>query len=546
MISERGTAEGQWRTWLDQVAHMSEVPSSDPDVLEIWGYAGQPSYAPGDEVQLHVSTTATTWGFEVWRDGARFEMVHEHSGLPGQSHALGIDVVGSGCNWPVSATLRIPDDWRSGGYIVILRGERDGAEVTQDAFFVLRAASPGENSKLALVIATYTWQEYNDWGGGCGYSSSDDFIEDTSNADARHGNFNRTLSFQRPWARGLIRSPVGVPRIAERRTPLGAATGMPAADWAMSHGYSIWSIASGWARYDGLAARWLESEGYEPELLSQWDLDRDPAILANYRVVVTSGHDEYWSAAGRNVLDSFVEAGGRYARFAGNICWQVRLEDDLDSQVCHKYFPEDDSQFGNPDPSRRTGAFEALHINRPPVSTFGANGFRGGFARQGAVSPRGPGGFIVYRPDHWAFAGADVYYGDMLGAELPVVGYELDGVDYTFRHGVPHPTGEDGAPSSLEILALTPVTLEEEDHGQTGSLLTMGDFTLRFAARALFGEASPENCARLRYGSAVITHMQKGFGEVFCAGTTEWPYALAAHEEQCEIITRNVLDRFLA
>ena len=546
VIDERGSAEGQWRTWLDQVANLAERPSTEPDVLEIWGYTGRPSYAPGEVLELHVSTTATTWGFEVWRDGSTFELLHRALGLPGLSHAIGDDVVSEGCNWPVSATLAIPEDWQSGGFIVVLRAEQNGSEVSQDAFFVLRAASPGTKSKLALVVATYTWLEYNDWGGGCGYSSSDHVVEDTSNPDARHGNFKRKLSFQRPWSRGLIRAPGGFPRIAEKVSRLGASTGMPAADWAMSHGYSIWSIASGWARYDGLTARWLESEGYEPELLSQWDLDRDPSILDNYRLVITSGHDEYWSAAGRKVLDDFIEAGGRYARFAGNICWQVRLDEDLSSQVCHKYFPEDDPQSDDLDPARRTGAFESLHINWPPVSTFGANGFRGGLARQGAVSPRGPGGFIVYRPEHWSFEGADVYYGDVVGGELPVVGYELDGVDYTFANGLPSPTGDDGTPSSLEILALTPVTWDEENHGQSGSLLTMGDFTLRFAATSLLGEDTPANRDKLRYGSAVITSMPTGLGEVFCAGTTEWCYALAAHEEQCEIITRNVVNRFLA
>jgi hypothetical protein len=327
---------------------------------------------------------------------------------------------------------------------------------------------------------------------------------------------------------------------------MGAATGLPAADWAVSNGYSIWSMASGWARYDALTARWLEAEGYSPELISQWDLDRDPTILDNYHVVVTSGHDEYWSAAGRIVLDDFIEAGGKYARFAGNIAWQVRIEDLLRTQVCYKYSASGDPEFDNPDRNRRTGAFESLHINNPPVTTFGANGFRGIFARSGGLSPRGPGGFIVYRPKHWVFDGADVYYGDVLGGDLPLVGYELDGIDYTFRHGLPYQTGDDGTPDTLEILALTPVTLEEEDHGQGGNLRTMGDFCVRFAAEAVLGEDSAENRDKLRYGSGVITHMSKGRGEVFCAGTTEWCFALATGERQCEIVTRNVLDRFMA
>ena len=544
MTVERGASGGQWLTWLERIT--AEGPSDDPEALEIWGYADRPSYAPGDTVDLHVSTTGATWGFEVWRDGHAFTKVFERSGLAGARHPVSDDVVASGCGWPCGASFEIPDTWTSGGYIVVLRAERGGQEVTQDAFFALRAAEPGRRSKLVMVAATYTWQEYNDWGGGCGYFS-DEFVDHTADPlEVREKSFKPRLSFQRPWSRGLIRTPVGAPRLAQPPHAMGAAVGVPAADWAISNGYSVWSVAAGWARYDALTFRWLEVQGYQPELVSQWDLDRDPGVLDGYRAVVTTGHDEYWTAAGREVLDRFIERGGRYARLAGNIVWQVRMEDDLSTQVCHKYAAHADPQRHSDVIDMRTGAFEAHYIDRPPVSTFGANGFRGVYSRMGGLSPRGAGGFIVYRPGHWAFDDADVYYGDVLGGDVPLVGYETDGVAYTFRRGLPYPTGDDGAPEALEILALTPVTLEEEDHGQAGNLISIADGDLSFAAEAVHGSDTPENRDRLRYGSAVITSMAKGEGEVFCAGTTEWCHALAVGDAQVETITRNVLERFLA
>jgi hypothetical protein len=42
-----------------------------------------------------------------------------------------------------------------------------------------------------------------------------------------------------------------------------------------------------------------------------------------------------------------------------------------------------------------------------------------------------------------------------------------------------------------------------------------------------------------------MTSMPKGKGEVFCAGTTEWCYALKQRDIYCETITRNVLKRFV-
>jgi hypothetical protein len=544
MTVDRGTAEGQWSTWIERITCDGWL--DEPDALQIWSYTGQPSYAPGDTAEIHVSTTADTWSIEIWRDGATWEKVHEEHGLAGVTHRVPDDVVAQGCGWPVGASFEIPADWTTGGYVVVCTGQRGNEQTSQDGFFVLRAIEPGRVSKLAMIVATYSWQEYNDWGGGCGYFS-DEFIDHTADPlEVREKSFKARLSFHRPWARGLIRCPVGVPRLAQPPLPLGAAVGVPAADWAISNGYSVWTIANGWARYDGLTARWLEAEGYAPELLSQWDLDNDPSILDNYDVVVTTGHDEYWTSGGRQILDDFIERGGRYARLAGNIIWQVRMEDDLRTQVCHKYAAHADPERNNPDISVRTGAFEAHYIDQPPVTTYGGNGFRGVYSRMGGMSPRGAGGFIVYRPDHWSFAGADVYYGDILGGAVPLVGYETDGIDYTFRSGLPYPTGDDGSPDQLEILAITPVTLEEVDHGHSGSLLSILDGDLAFAAEAVYGSDTPENRDKLRYGSAVITHMPKGKGEVFCAGTTEWCYALAQGERQVEAITRNVLNRFLA
>ena len=164
----------------------------------------------------------------------------------------------------------------------------------------------------------------------------------------------------------------------------------------------------------------------------------------------------------------------------------------------------------------------------------------------GGSSPRGVGGFIVYRNDHWVFAGTDLYYADVLGATVPLVGYEADGVDYTFRHGLPIPTGDDGAPKGLQILALTPGRLSEENHSRPGGFIEIGDGDVRFLARALYGADTATNVATLQGGAAVMTWMQKGSGEVFSGGSTEWPYGLSQLEPMIDQIVRNVLDRFSA
>lgn len=525
-----GPAQGQWSTWQD--VPWPEVP--DRSRPQVWVYPGQPSYQAGDTATFHVSTSMDEVRLRIIRDGSPPEPVADLGPAAGQWHETPPDAVSHGCRWPAAFTLTIPQDWRSGGYLLVAEGRTADRHVTQDGFMVIRAR-PDQRSPVALVASTYTWNAYNDWGGASSY---------TALRDRFPWDFSPRLSLQRPWSRGQIACPVGAPRFGSiRRPPIGWAVRHEWSEWAYANGYARWSAAAGWARYDGLMARWLESEGVPFDLLSQWDLDRDPASLDDYACVITCGHDEYWSSDGRSVLASFLARGGRHARFGGNIMWQVRVDASGLATECFKFRADDDPERHGP-VDRRTGAFEGLAIDRPPVTEFGGNATRGMYAGWGGTGVRGVGGFIVYRPRHWAFDGLDAYFGEVIGTETNLVSYEADGVDYTVRGGLPYPTGADGAPASLEILALTPTTAEEEDHGHPGSLFDPLDHDLAGIAILRYGSDTPEHRDLCRYGAAMITSMTIGDGHVFCAGSTEWPASLHAGDQACAIITRNVLRRF--
>jgi hypothetical protein len=554
MSGGRGVSSGpQWAHW--RAALRAERPAEDPSTLEIWGYIGQPSYAPGDTLTLHVSTTAQKYTVVIYRDGSTQDVVYSSDKLLGSMPPTPDDAFAVGCGWPATHTLTVPATWRPGGYVVEFTASDERGTATQDGFFVVRPGRGDRTQRIVLVLATYTWQAYNDWGGGSAYSldsagGADSTAAGSSleQADSRSvGGFSPRLSFDRPWARGLIRLPAGAPRIPLKDSPpVGWALRREQGEWAFANGYSYWSGSAGWASFDALFARWAERQGYSIDFLTQWDLDRDGDCLDPYQCVVTVGHDEYWTSTGRGVLDTFIERGGRYARLAGNILWQIRLENEGRTQVCYKYVAESDPLADTPDRGRRTGAFETAAIGSPPVTTFGANGGRGIYSRMGGSSPRGVGGFIVYRNDHWVFDGTDLYYADVLGSDVRLVGYEADGVSYTFDRGLPFPTGEDGAPADLAILALTPGSLGEEDHGIPGAFVDVGDDDLRFLARSLLGADTTENLKAVRGGAAVMTCMKKGRGQVVCCGSTEWPYALSEADPMVERVVRNILDRLSA
>ncbi|MGB5758701.1 MAG: N,N-dimethylformamidase beta subunit family domain-containing protein, partial [Acidimicrobiales bacterium] len=155
--------------------------------------------------------------------------------------------------------------------------------------------------------------------------------------------------------------------------------------------------------------------------------------------------------------------------------------------------------------------------------------------------------YTVHRPDHWAFAGTGLRWGDQLGTGSFVVGYEVDGCAFTTVNGLPEPTGEDSAPAGLQMLATSPARLLSIDDDRCeapealwASIEPPGD--LEGVSMVLFGDASEENLARLAHGHAVMASFERGAGTVFNAGSADWAYGLDG-DRTVQQVTGNVLRR---
>ncbi len=318
----------------------------------------------------------------------------------------------------------------------------------------------------------------------------------------------------------------------------------PYMEWAYAYGYSKKYASAGWASYERHFARWAEGEGYEFDMIAQHDLQSDPALLKRYSCAVFVGHDEYWSAGMRDAVDRYVGAGGKIARFAGNFMWQTRIEDDGQTQVCYKYSADQDPLAGTDQEYLVSGAWEVAPVNRPGSLTFGVNALCGVYAGLGNCVGGGPGGFTIYRPDHWAFEGASIGYGDVLGACSRIFGYEVDGLDFSFEDGLPFPSCTGGAVPDIEILGIGLAANVEADHGVWGETLYIGSADAEPKAQALFGEVTPETLDASKRGNGMIISWPRGKGEIVTAATCEWVAGLIRNDAQVEQITRNVLDRF--
>lgn len=119
--------------WLAVIALITLPLSAHATQTKIEGYTNALSFAPGEKVTFHVSTTAPNYSIRITRSGVVEEIVWEKSGIPGKNHPVPERAWENGPGWPESLSLKIPADWRSGYYIITfmtygVAGQRDQSE----------------------------------------------------------------------------------------------------------------------------------------------------------------------------------------------------------------------------------------------------------------------------------------------------------------------------------------------------------------------------------------------------------------------------------
>ncbi|MBL9117534.1 MAG: hypothetical protein JNJ83_21190 [Verrucomicrobiaceae bacterium] len=441
--------------------------------LFVEGYAGRLSVAQGEEVALHVSTTAARFDVEVARLGATRSVVWNQKGVPCQEHPVPEDASANGCRWPEAVRVPVGNDWKSGFYEVAFQVSDNGGKWTHRgrrqaegrAFFIVRQAAPGSTSKILLQLCTNTYNAYNNWGGFSVYAYN-----------SLSKNQGSRVSFQRPPA----------PQFSRWELPFIA---------------------------------WAESNGYPLEFAANDDLEFRPEILSGYKLVLSVGHDEYWSTPMRDNLEAWIGKGGNVAFFSGNTCcWQVRSEDNGAAFTCFKQNYHLDPVWQTRDFKTLSTAWSHHLLKRSENSLTGVGFLWGGYMRSHGQFMDAEASYIVHRPDHWVFEGTGLKRDDRFGAKDTIVGYECDGCELEWKDGLPFATKKDGTPESFTVLGTCPVRWHPDD--------------VEWYEKWEIG----------RTGAACMGIYTRG-GTVFTAATTDWSHGLQGKDPKVEKITRNVLDR---
>ena len=273
-------------------------PASEWDVSgagdgSIQGFATAISVVRGETQRFKVDTTAASFGLVIYRmgyyGGAGARQIADLGTIVGRNEPNCLTQAATGLidcgNWSVSASWVVPPDAVSGIYFAkITRSDTGGSS---HIMFIVRDDT--SRSDVLFQTSDTTWQAYNTYGGNSLYEGG----------------------------------PVGRAYKVSYNRPFNTRDAAPA-DWVFNAEYPM--------------VRFLEANGYNVSYFTGVDSDRVGAELLEHKVVLSVGHDEYWSGNQRTNWENARGAGVSLAFFSGNsMFWKTRWEPSIDgSNTAHR------------------------------------------------------------------------------------------------------------------------------------------------------------------------------------------------------------------
>ena len=542
--------------------------------IEAYLGPGSESVVPGGEVALHASSSAPRVAMAAYKEPSGEEALLEAE-FDAALQPIRRGAWWRGAGWGASHTFRVPPGWASGVYRLELRDASGQEPFVHCVLLCVRAASPGSGSRVLFKLATNSYYAYNNWGGHSLYG------------------FHSIRTWEHESAEGAPAAAAAAePKGGHRFQQEGTTTDLISGGGLQSHRVSAYRPGHGY--YGSLEGRfltwerlwllWAEREGIEVDFATDEDVREWPEAFDNYRVLVSVGHDEYYSGGQRAKMEAFADRGGNIAFFSGNLAvWNVRWAPDGEGEpidgearatevagypfvagadtddveggtymVCYKQFIHRQSAEVKATPLLCTGLTTHPLVYGPPLNAFtGLSVNHGGYHRSHGQHMHGSGAFTLQRDD-WMLEGTGLAAGDLLGSvDAAVVGYETDGAAFVLPEAGTAgatPLGGDGTPENLTIVGLSFAA----DGGTSGCawgdefqapMPQMEQFEHESAIMAVEAGVVPSFTA-VHKGSATLAYYKRGEGggTVINTGCTDWSFGLAADEKVARV-TLNIMQR---
>lgn len=413
------------RAQLDACRDSGEYPSEA--VIACWNTAlGYTEHGIGDEVidtgahRLHARginrPVRAQTGFNWSGRNDCFRLApHEYGGIEFHADAM-ID-----CSWELTRRVVVPE-LRSGAYALRLR-LGDGAHPLREEYvpFFVRARVP--RAPIAFLVPTCSYLAYANEHLSFDAEIAQPLAGQSPILSAhdielyQHAGFGLSMYDSHEDGAGVCYSSYKRPIVNMRPKARIAAMGIT---WQLPADLSILA--------------WLEHQGYDFEVLTDEDLDREGvAALSPYRVVLTGTHPEYVSERMLDGTEDYVAGGGRLIYMGGNgYYWNVAMRPDEPwCMECRKLnsgmraWQARPGEYYLATTGQKSGLWKDL--GRPPQKLTGV-----GFISEGFDSARPyrrmPDGW--HRRAAWMFEGIE---GEIIGdfglAQSAAGGIEIDRYD---------------------------------------------------------------------------------------------------------------------
>ena len=316
----------------------------------IEGFVSRTSVYQGDSIDLKVSLDPPgAFTVDIYRMGYYGGLGGRHMGRLGpfagrtQPVPMMTNERLRECEWETCTTLTVPKDWPSGVYLgTLTRDEFYGAQS-----YIVFIVKERRKSDILWQLSDLTWQAYNRWPGN-------DSIYNDGTPNVWYGGRNVRVSFDRPYGKFCT--------VMDSSLSIGSGE------------FLLWEHPM---------AFWLEEQGYDVTYCSNVDLDQDPEVLDRSKVMLSVGHDEYWSREMFEAVSSARDDGMSVAFFSGN-------------SVCHEIEHYDSTTTGD-----LARAFARRRLFDDEETLMGVKTFGTGY-----------GDWTVTQPDHWLFEGTGMDAGD--------------------------------------------------------------------------------------------------------------------------------------
>ena len=239
--------------------------------------------------------------------------------------------------------------------------------------------------------------------------------------------------------------------------------------------------------------RWMESQGYDMTYVTSVDLEANPNLFVGHRVFVNTGHDEYYSDNMRSNIQSAIASGVNMALFSANNFYYRTIWSPSATGVANRRIHTDKNALAG------STTFEWRLL--PPPLQHPENEI-GGVMLGGVANDRP---FLVSDANSWIYAGTGLHT------------YTGNGTNNVITSGA--------EPERLARDRRLRVRRPRLDHARALAVRAAGS---RPACRRSGTRSSRRRTATRTntWSDATVYTAPNGGGQVFSAGTIQWPWGL--------------------